>query len=319
MRQLGWKPLHLKSKEGLALLNGTQFMSAYGVYCLLECYRIAERADFISAISLDAFDGRIEPFNQLLHKIRPHQGQRKVAENFRKVLKGSSLINKSKIHVQDPYSFRCIPQVHGASRDAIQYATGIFLTEINSVTDNPTIFPGDDKILSGGNFHGQPLALALDFLAIALSEFGSISERRIYQLISGQRDLPPFLVAHPGLNSGFMIPQYTAASIVSQNKQLCTPASVDTIISSNGQEDHVSMGANSATKLLRVVENVKTILAIELYTAAQALHFRRPLKSSDLIEKFIKDYRKHVSFAEEDRVMFSDIKITGEFLNNYIF
>jgi histidine ammonia-lyase len=316
LEKSGIKPVHLRSKEGLALLNGTQFMSAYGVYCLLESYRLANLADRIAAISLDAFDGRTEPFDARLHKVRSHQGQLEVAEHFRQLLKGSQLSKQQKKHVQDPYSFRCIPQVHGASRDAIHYVTMILETEINSVTDNPIIFPADDKIISGGNFHGQPLALALDFLAIALSELGSISERRTYQLISGQRNLPAFLVAKPGLNSGFMIPQYTAASIVSQNKQLCTPASVDSIVSSNGQEDHVSMGANAATKLFHVVENLETILAIELFTAAQALEFRRPMKTSPQLETFVAQYRKVVKFIENDRILFDDILRTKDFLKS---
>ena len=312
----GWKPIHLKSKEGLALLNGTQFMSAYGVHCLLKSYHLAANGDLIAALSLDAFDGRIEPFDKRLHQTRAYQGQMMVAESVRSILKGSQIIHQKKMHVQDPYSFRCIPQVHGASRDVIHYVAMILETEINSVTDNPVIFPDDDKIISGGNFHGQPLAMAFDFLAIALSELGSISERRTYQLISGQRNLPPFLIANPGLNSGFMIPQYTAASIVSQNKQLCTPASVDSIVSSNGQEDHVSMGANAATKLFKVVENLETILAIELFTAAQALEFRRPMKSSPAIENFVAQYRKVVTFVAEDRILFEDITRTKEFLKN---
>ena len=316
LKKFGWKPIELQSKEGLALLNGTQFMSAYGLYCIMNAYQQASLADFISAISLDAFDGRQEPFDKLVHKIRPHKGQIDVAENMRNILKGSQLIKRRKEHVQDPYSFRCIPQVHGASRDAINYAAGVIFTEINSVTDNPTIFPDDDKIISAGNFHGQPLALAMDFLAIALAELGSISERRTYLLISGQRGLPPFLVANPGLNSGFMIPQYTAASIVSQNKQLCTPASIDSIVSSNGQEDHVSMGANSATKLYRIVQNVYTILSVEMMTAAQGLEFRRPSQSSRMVEEFVSAYRKNVRFIEEDVVMYPLMKASEEFLRN---
>lgn len=314
LQLLRWKPIALQSKEGLALLNGTQFMSAHGVYALLQAMHLASMADIIAAVSLEGFDGRLEPFDKSLHRIRPHQGQQDVAENFRSMLKGSQLIKRTKEHVQDPYSFRCIPQVHGASRDAIQYVANVLLTEINAVTDNPTIFPEEDKILSGGNFHGQPLALALDFLAMALAELGSISERRTYLLISGQRSLPPFLVANPGLHSGFMIPQYTAASIVSQNKQLCTPASVDSIVSSNGQEDHVSMGANAATKVIRVCSNLQTILAIELFTGAQALEFRRPQKSSPVIENFVTAFRKHVPFVEEDRVLYLDIAAAREFL-----
>lgn len=316
LRKFKWKAVDFKSKEALALLNGTQFMAAYGTWCLLKVMRLAEWADVIGAISLEGFDGRIEPFDNLIHQVRPHNGQIQVAAAFRNRLKGSELIKRKKAHVQDPYSFRCIPQVHGASRDAIEYVTSVFLKEINSVTDNPTVFPDEDKIISGGNFHGQPLALALDFLAIAMAELGSISERRTYQLISGQRGLPPFLVANPGLNSGFMIPQYTAASIVSQNKQLCTPASIDSIVSSNGQEDHVSMGANAATKCFKVINNIETILAIELYTATQALEFRKPQKSSPFIEKIISRYRKTVSFVKDDTVMYTEIEKSVSFLRN---
>jgi len=314
LTQLNLKALTLKSKEGLALLNGTQFMSAYGVWCLLQTEKLNIAVDVIGAISLDAFDGRMDPFKLHIHIIRPHKGQLKTAENMRKLLEGSEIVKRKKEHVQDPYSFRCIPQVHGASKDAIEYVENVFLTEINSVTDNPTIFPDEDEIISGGNFHGQPLALALDFLAIALAELGSISERRTYQLIAGLRGLPPFLVAKPGLNSGFMIPQYTAASIVSQNKQLCSPASVDSIVSSNGQEDHVSMGSNAATKCYKVVENLNRILAIELFNGAQALEFRRPLKSSSIIEKVVADYRKLVPFVEEDKIMYTEIEKSVQFL-----
>lgn len=314
LKQLNLKPIVLRSKEGLALLNGTQFMSAYGVWCLLQTKKLNIAADVIGAISLDAFDGRIEPFKLHIHTIRPHKGQLQTAENMRKLLEGSEIIKRKKEHVQDPYSFRCIPQVHGASKDTIEYVENVFLTEINSVTDNPTIFPDEDEIISGGNFHGQPLALALDFLAIALAELGSISERRTYQLIAGLRGLPPFLVAKPGLNSGFMIPQYTAASIVSQNKQLCSPASVDSIVSSNGQEDHVSMGSNAATKCFRIVENLNRILAIELFNGAQALEFRKPLKSSNTIQKIVADYRKIVPFVEEDKIMYTEIEKSVQFL-----
>jgi histidine ammonia-lyase len=311
---LGWERIHLKAKEGLALLNGTQFMSAYGIWCLLHGHRIIRLANIISAISLDAFDGRIEPFHELVHKIRPHQGQQKVAAEIKSLLKGSTILEKHKKHVQDPYSFRCIPQVHGASSDAIDYATSIFLTEVNSVSDNPNVFPEEDQIVSAGNFHGQPLALALDFLAIAIAELGSISERRTYQLISGARDLPNYLVANPGINSGLMIPQYTAASIASQNKQLCTPASVDSIVSSNGQEDHVSMGANAATKLYKVVNNVYSILAIELITASQALHFREPLRTSPILEKWIHTFRQQVPLIQNDRLLHHDIVKAEKFL-----
>lgn len=319
LNRFGWSPVQLKSKEGLALLNGTQFMSSFGVYVAEMSERLSLFADISSAISLEAYDGRPDPFFSNLHVIRPHQGQIETAERFRNILEGSQIISRPKAHVQDPYSFRCIPQVHGASKDALRYGRSVIMTEINSVTDNPTIFPDEDLIVSGGNFHGQPLALVFDYMAIALSELGSISERRVYRLISGQRELPEFLVANPGLNSGFMIPQYTAASIVSQNKQLCTPASVDSIASSNEQEDHVSMGANGATRLLRVAENLERILAIELFTAVQALEFRRPLHSSPVIEDLVKNYRERVPFINDDRVMYGEIAKTVEFLRTYRF
>jgi histidine ammonia-lyase len=313
---LNWSVINLQAKEGLALLNGTQFMSAYGIWCSWHAQRLLRISNIIGALSLDVFDGRIEPFSPLVHKIRAHQGQRQVAEAITSLLKDSELITQSKKHVQDPYSFRCIPQVHGTSADAIAYTTEVFLTEINSVTDNPLIFPEEDEIISAGNFHGQPLALALDFLAIALSELGSISERRTYQLISGSRELPNYLVANPGINSGMMIPQYTAASLVSQNKQLCTPASVDSIVSSNGQEDHVSMGANAATKAYRVVNNLYAILAIELLTACQALVFRRPLKTSPQLEQLVNTFRQQVPFIEDDRLLHDDIKKAEKFLKD---
>jgi histidine ammonia-lyase len=314
IKKFNWPTIHLRAKEGLALLNGTQFMSAYGLWCTLHAHRLLELSNVIGALSLDTFDGRIEPFLPGVHAIRPHPGQEKTADYICKKLQGSELIRQFKKHVQDPYSFRCMPQVHGASADTIEHVTKVILIEVNSVTDNPNVFPDEGKIISAGNFHGQPLALVMDFLAIALSELGSISERRTYQLISGVRDLPNYLVANPGINSGLMIPQYTAASLVSQNKQLCSPASVDSIVSSNGQEDHVSMGANAATKLYRVVNNLYSILAIELITAAQALTFRRPLKTSPSLELFVDTFRQHVPFIEDDRVLHDDIKKTEEFL-----
>lgn len=314
----GWNAIELQSKEGLALLNGTQFMSAYGVFVLMKACKYLWLADLVGTISLEGFDGRKEPFNELIHLIRPHKGQVVTANRIIEFLEGSQIIEQQKQHVQDPYSFRCIPQVHGASKDAIDYVKKTFKTEINSVTDNPNVFIDSDQIISGGNFHGQPLALALDFLAIALAELGSISERRTYQLISGLRGLPPFLVNNPGLNSGFMIPQYTAASIVSQNKQLATPASIDSIVSSNGQEDHVSMGANAATKTLRVIDNLERIIAIELMNASQAIEFRRPLKSSDFIESFLKLYRSEVPLVTEDRILHYDIENTIAFLSSFI-
>jgi len=318
LEKFGWEPIVLQSKEGLALLNGTQFMSSYGCYILLKATKYSYLADVISAISLEGFDGRIEPFNELIHYVRPHKGQISTAKRMTELLEGSQIIAQPKQHVQDPYSFRCIPQVHGASKDTIDYVKKVFKTEINSVTDNPNIFVGEDLIISGGNFHGQPLALALDFLAIALSELGSISERRTYQLISGLRGLPAFLVDNPGLNSGFMIPQYTAASIASQNKQLATPASVDSIVSSNGQEDHVSMGANAATKCLRIMDNLERILAIELMNASQAIAYRKPLKSSDFIEMFLKSYREEVPLVKEDRILHYDIEKSIAFLNTFL-
>ena len=314
LEEFGWRPLELQYKEGLALLNGTQFMSAYGVQAVIDARRLSDWADRIGALSLDAFDGRIEPFYDEVHVIRAHPGQLATARAVRSLLEGSELIRRPKKHVQDPYSFRCMPQVHGATKDTIDYVAGVLETEINSPTDNPTIFPDEDMIISAGNFHGQPIALAMDFLAIALAELGSISERRIYKLISGSRGLPHFLVANPGLNSGFMIPQYTAASIVSQSKGLCMPASVDSIPSSQGQEDHVSMGANAATKLRRVVLNTERVLAIELFNAAQALEFRRPARTSPALENLVADYRRRVPFIDNDTVMYPYIEASVQFL-----
>ncbi len=315
LKIFSWDKIKLQSKEGLALLNGTQFMSAYGIYSLLKTHKLSYLADVIGAISLEGFDGRIEPFNELIHFARPHNGQIKTAKRIKDLLEDSELIVQEKQHVQDPYSFRCMPQVHGATKDTIKFVTKTFLTEINSVTDNPNIFVDEDEIISGGNFHGQPLALGLDFLAIAVSELGNISERRTYQLVSGHRHLPPFLISNPGLNSGFMIPQYTAASIVSQNKQYATPASVDSIESSNGQEDHVSMGANAATKCKKVVDNLQTILAIELFTASQALSFANG-KSSPFLESIVGLFRQEVTIVEEDRVLHYDIVNASNFITS---
>ena len=317
MKKMGWEPIELCSKEGLALLNGTQFMSAYGVYSLINTFRLSRWADTIGAMSLDAFDGRMEPFEHNVHAIRPHNGQIETARNIREILAGSEIIRQPKKHVQDPYSFRCIPQVHGAAKDTIAYVAKVLETEINSATDNPTVFPETDEIISAGNFHGEPIALAMDFLAIAVAELGNISERRIYRIISGARNLPNFLVANPGLNSGFMIPQYTAASIVSQSKGLCWPASCDSIPSSQGQEDHVSMGSNAATKLWRVVQNTERVLAIELMNAAQALEFRRPLRSSKAIEDIFTAYRAVVPFVDNDTVMYPHIATSVKFLNEH--
>ena len=313
-KEFGWEPVTLKSKEGLALLNGTQFMSAHAVWSLLQAERLSSWADRIAAMSIDAFDGRIEAFYPQTHRVRPHKGQVSTAENILNLLEGSEIIRGAKKHVQDPYSFRCIPQVHGATKDTIEYVKGVIEVEINSVTDNPTVFPDEDMIISAGNFHGQPIALPMDMLTLAMSELANISERRIYKLISGQRGLPSFLVAKPGLNSGFMIPQYTAASIVSQSKGLCFPASADSIPSSQGQEDHVSMGANAATKLVRVIENTEKVLAIELMNAAQALQFRRPLHSSPAIEQIFSDFRSVVPFVEDDCYFHPLIEKSIEFI-----
>lgn len=306
-KKFGWEPITLQSKEGLALLNGTQFMAAHAVWSVIKAEELSRAADTVGAISLEAFDGRIEPFFREVHEIRAHNGQLATADNIRGLLEGSELIKQPKQHVQDPYSFRCMPQVHGASKDAIAYVKSVVETEINSATDNPTVVPEKDMVISAGNFHGQPLAIVMDFLAIAVAELGSISCQRTNQLISGKRGLPSFLVAKPGLNSGFMIPQYTAASIVSQSKGLCMPASVDSIESSQGQEDHVSMGANAATKLVRVALNTERVIAIELFNAAQALEFRRPKRSSDKLEAIVADYRKVVPFITVDELMFPHI------------
>ena len=316
LEQFGWEPIALQSKEGLALLNGTQFMSSFGVWSLLKAMRLSRQADHIAAVSLEAFDGRIEPFCDEVHIVRNHRGQLETARAMRALLEGSQIISRPKAHVQDPYSFRCIPQVHGATKDTIAYVASVLENEINSVTDNPTVFPEQDMVVSAGNFHGQPIALAMDFLAIAVAELGNISERRTYRLISGSRGLPSFLVANPGLNSGFMIPQYTAASIVSQSKGLCMPASVDSIPSSQSQEDHVSMGSNAATKLARVVNNTERVLAIELFNAAQALEFRRPLRSSEAVESLVERYRKVVPYIDNDRVMYPLIDASITFLQN---
>lgn len=316
-KKLGWNPIRLQSKEGLALINGTQFMSAYGLHILIQADRLKQWSLIIAAISYDAFNCCLDPLHPSIHALRQHQGQRFTAARMLELLTGSSLSRPEKKQVQDPYSFRCIPQVHGASMDTIQYVEDIFIREINSVTDNPNVFPEEDMVLSGGNFHGQPLALGLDFLAIALSELGSISERRTYQLISGQRGLPLFLVKDPGLHSGLMIPQYTAAGIVSENKQLCTPASVDSIPSSNNQEDHVSMGANAATKCKRVIDNLEKIIAIELLTAVQAIEFRRPLQTSPQLETIICAFRERVSFNNKDRVLHDDMIKSIDFIKTF--
>lgn len=314
LRKLRLKPIELGSKEGLALLNGTQNMGAFAVWALLQAQRLSQWADKIAAMSLDAYCGLVEPFTEAVHIVRPHKGILDTAANIMKLLEGSELVEQAKSYVQDPYSFRCVPQVHGAAKDTIDYVKSVIDIEVNSATDNPTVCPDEDLIISAGNFHGEPIALPMDFLSIAISELANISERRIYKLVSGTRGLPSFLVANPGVNSGFMITQYTAASIVSLNKSLCTPSSVDSIPSSQGQEDHVSMGANSAIKLYKVVLNTERVLAIELFNAAQALDFRRPLKSSPVIEDIYERYRKVVPFIVNDEVMYPYIKSSIDFL-----
>jgi histidine ammonia-lyase len=311
------KPLKLKSKEGLALLNGTQFMSGFGLFLVLKAYRLSYLSDLISSISLESYNCKIDPFDSLIQDIRTHNGQSHVSKRIREFRLNSNILESKKHDTQDPYSFRCIPQVHGATLDTINYCSSVILTEINSVNDNPIIFYKEDKIISGGNFHGQPLAYVLDFLKITLSELGNISERRTFKLISGSRDLPPFLVDNPGLNSGFMIPQYTAASLVSLNKQFASPSSTDSIVSSNGQEDHVSMGANSAILLNKVINNVNKIIAIELFTSAQALDFKDE-STSEFIQEFINNYRNHVDFIKEDRNMSIEINKSISFLENYL-
>lgn len=313
-RKKRWRPIELASKEGLALLNGTQNMSAFAVWALLEAQRLSDWADKIAAMSLDAFDGRIEPFTHAVHAVRPHLGQIETAKRMRDMLEGSQIINNIKAHVQDPYSFRCVPQVHGAVKDTIRYVKSVIDIEINSATDNPTVCPDDDLIISAGNFHGEPIALPIDFLAIALSELADISERRIYRLVSGTRGLPSFLVANPGVNSGFMITQYTAASCVSLNKSLAMPSSVDSIPSCQDQEDLVSMGGNAAIKLYKVIYNTERVLAIELFNAAQALDFRLPLKSSPAICKIHEEFRKVVPFILNDEVMYPHIEQAIQFL-----
>lgn len=310
----------LRSKEGLALLNGTQFMSSHAVYALILTKRLFAATSVVSALSLEAFDGLEAPFMAPLHTIRPHGGQIEISRRMRALLKGSKLQKEPKKQVQDPYSFRCIPQVHGASWDTFRYVSEVITREINSVTDNPTIFPDEDLVVSGGNFHGEPIAQPMDFLAIALAELGNISERRTAQLILGLRGLPEFLVAAPGLNSGYMIPQYAAAAMVSKNKMYCVPASADSIVSSNGQEDHVSMGANAATKLLPLLENLYAIVGIELMDAAQAIEIKKnQSKTSTPLKTMFKDFRATVPFVKDDIVMYPLIENAAQFIYTYDF
>jgi histidine ammonia-lyase len=314
---IGLRPIELAPKDGLALINGTQFMSAYGAYVVEKCQRLVTLADLIAAMSLEALQGSIKPFDARIHAVRPHPGQAVVAANVRQLLVDSEILESHRNcgKVQDPYCLRCVPQVHGASRDALAYAATVLEAEINSVTDNPLVFPEGD-ILSCGNFHGQPLALALDFAAIALAELGSIAERRIYLLLEGHDGLPKLLMKETGLNSGFMIPQYTAAALVSENKILCHPASVDSIPTSLGQEDHVSMGSISALKLLDVFTNVECVLAIECLTAAQALDYRLPLRPGRCVENAHKCIRSLMAHHEEDYIFQDDLALMIRLLGN---
>ncbi len=317
LRSKGLQPYKLRAKEGLAMLNGTQFMLAYGLESLNRAQKSFDNGLAVFALAVDAFDGRKDFLFPGIHQIRPHKGQVMVAEKIAAFLGDSSIANAEKKQVQDPYSVRCLPQVLGASSDAIAYVASVFETELNSITDNPLVFREADLVVSGGNFHGQPLALSLDFLAIAVAEVANIAERLMYKLIAGERGLPVFLTSNPGLESGFMIPQYSAAALVSQNKQLATPASVDSIVSSNGQEDHVSMGANAALKLYRVVENTESVLGILLLAAAQALDFRRPATSSAILEKLFSDFREMVSFRRSDETFKPDMDAAKAFIRNY--
>ena len=309
LRSQGLEPLRLSAKEGLALINGTQFIAAHSAWGLYQWYHLLESADIIGALSLDGLMGSVKPFDERLHAIRPFEGNQLVAHRLRTLLAGSDIhsahLNCSR--VQDPYSLRCMPQVHGASRTAFRHLKELTHIEMNSVTDNPIILGPLDTI-SGGNFHGEPLAIALDYATVAIHELGSISERRSYLIIEGRYGLPKLLMEDAGLNSGFMIPQYTAAALVSENKSLCFPASADSIPTSLGQEDHVSMGSISSRKMNQVIQNLKNILAIELLYAAQAVDFRRPLKSSAPLEAVHDLVRTVVPFADKDRVFATDIK-----------
>lgn len=311
------EPIDLQPKDGLSLINGTQLMSAYGAYVLEKTLKLLKVADLLGAMSLEALQGSIKPFDKRIHEIRPHSGQQIVARNVRQLLTDSEILESHRNcgKVQDPYSLRCIPQVHGASRDAIAHCVQTVETEINSVTDNPLVFPNGD-IISGGNFHGQPLALVLDYAAIALAELASISERRTYLLLEGHDGLPTLLMEETGINSGFMIPQYTAAALVSENKVLCHPASVDSIPTSLGQEDHVSMGSIGALKLLNVFKNVDQVLAIEMFTGAQALDFRKPLNPGEGVDKAHAFIREQIPHAQEDHYFRDEINLAVDLLSD---
>lgn len=312
LRSHGIEPVRLKAKEGLALINGTQMMCAFGALTVAQAIILADTADVAGALSLDALRGTDRAFDERLHRLRGFSGQIRSAENLRNLLSGSQIRDSHRAgddRVQDAYSLRCMPQVHGASRDAIGYVQSVIATELNSANDNPLIFPDTDEHIEGGNFHGQPLALALDFLAIACAELGNISERRTERMVNGALSggLPRFLAKRGGVESGMMIAQYTAASIVSENKVLCHPASVDSIPTSANQEDHNSMGSIAAQKARKVAENVETVLAVELLCAAQAIEFHRPLRTSGRLENVVAAIREVVPAAEGDRVVYHDV------------
>ncbi len=316
LRSEGLEPIELQPKDGLCLINGTQLMSSYGSYILEKTIWLCKIADILAAMSLEALQGSIKPFDARIHQLRPHPGQRAVADNVRKLLSNSEILKSHRNcgKVQDPYSLRCVPQVHGASRDALGHAIAVVEREINSVTDNPLVFANGD-VLSGGNFHGQPLALALDYAAIALAELASISERRTYMLLEGHDGLPRLLMLETGINSGFMVPQYTAAALVSENKVLCHPASVDSIPTSLGQEDHVSMGSISALKLFQVFQNVEQVLAIEMLTASQALDFRKPMRPGRGVELAHEFIRAHVAHRDSDAYFGDDLARCTKLVN----
>ncbi|MBN8668007.1 MAG: histidine ammonia-lyase [Chitinophagales bacterium] len=313
LKQKGILPLQLGPKEGLALINGTQFILSFAVKAVQRMHNCLEAADIIGAMSLEALTGTKAPFDNRLHQLRPYAGNLLVAQRLRLLLEGSDIMQSHVDcgRVQDPYSLRCMPQVHGASRNAWLHLKEMTQVELNAVTDNPIVFKADDTV-SGGNFHGQPMALPLDYACFAAAEIGNISDRRCYLLLEGKWGLPMLLMKDVGLNSGFMIPQYTTAALVTENKTLCFPSSADSIPTSLGQEDHVSMGSISGRKLNRVLDNLEYILAIELLSACQAIEFRRPLKSSAVLE-FAHEYvRDYVSFAKEDRIFAEDInKVSG--------
>jgi histidine ammonia-lyase len=317
LARAGLAPVELGAKDGLALINGTQMMAAGGAFVIARCLRLVTAADILGAMSLEALQGSARPFDARVHELRPHPGQKAAAANVRRLLEHSEILESHRGcgKVQDPYSLRCIPQVHGASRDGLDHARAVIECEINSVTDNPLVFD-DGDIVSGGNFHGQPLALVLDHAAIALAELASISERRTYLLLAGHDGLPTLLMSDTGINSGFMIPQYTAAALVSENKILAHPASVDSIPTSLGQEDHVSMGSIGALKLLSVLRNTEQVLAVELLTAAQALDFRRPLKPGRGVELAHAALRETVTHAEQDYEVGADIERCASMLRD---